>query len=203
MEKSRRSFFKKGLAGAILLGTASVAKAGLPDPVKPKAAKAVNPFHLGMAGYTFVNFDLETTLKTLQRLDIHYLCIKDFHLPLDSNDDQIKAFHDKCASYGVTGYAVGPIYMKSEAEIDRGFEYAKRVGVKTIVGVPNYELLPYVDKKVKEYDFNYAIHLQDPISRLIRMQRTFGNIRKIWTRVSVCVWMLVTIFVTVVILLPT
>ena len=65
MEKSRRSFFKKGLAGAILLGTASVAKAGLPDPVKPKAAKAVNPFHLGMAGYTFVNFDLETTLKTL------------------------------------------------------------------------------------------------------------------------------------------
>ena len=67
MEKSRRSFFKKGLAGAILLGTASVAKAGLPDPVKPKAAKAVNPFHLGMAGYTFVNFDLETTLKTLQR----------------------------------------------------------------------------------------------------------------------------------------
>jgi len=57
MEKSRRSFFKKGLAGAILLGTASVAKAGLPDPVKPKAAKAVNPFHLGMAGYTFVNFD--------------------------------------------------------------------------------------------------------------------------------------------------
>ena len=56
MEKSRRSFFKKGLAGAILLGTASVAKAGLPDPVKPKAAKAVNPFHLGMAGYTFVNY---------------------------------------------------------------------------------------------------------------------------------------------------
>ena len=162
MEKSRRSFFKKGLAGAILLGTASVAKAGLPDPVKPKAAKAVNPFHLGMAGYTFVNFDLETTLKTLQRLDIHYLCIKDFHLPFKSTDEEIKAFHEKCASYGVTGYAVGPIYMKSEAEIDRGFEYAKRVGVKTIVGVPNYELLPYVDKKVKEYDFNYAIHLHGP-----------------------------------------
>ena len=76
MEKSRRSFFKKGLAGAILLGTASVAKAGLPDPVKPKAAKAVNPFHLGMAGFTFVNFDLETTLKTLQRLDIHIFVSK-------------------------------------------------------------------------------------------------------------------------------
>ena len=67
MKESRRSFFKKGVAGALLLGTSSVMKAALPDPVKPKAAKAVNPFRLGMAGYTFVNFDLETTLKTMQR----------------------------------------------------------------------------------------------------------------------------------------
>ena len=144
MEKSRRAFFKQGLAGALLLGAAPLVNAA-PDPAKPKTAPAVNPFHLGMAGYTFVNFDLETTLQTLRRLDIHYLCIKDFHLPLDSTDEQIRAFHEKCASYGVTGYAVGPIYMKSEAEIDRAFEYAKRVGVKLIVGVPNYELLPYVD----------------------------------------------------------
>ena len=115
-----------------------------------------------MAGYTFVNFDLDTTLKTVDRLDIHYLCIKDFHLPLNSTDEQIRAFHDKCAAHKVTGYAVGPIYMKSEEEIDRAFDYAKRVGVKLIVGVPNYELLPYVDKKVKEYDFHYAIHLHGP-----------------------------------------
>ena len=162
MKHSRRLFFKQGLAGALLLGTSAIAKAGLPDPVKPKAPKAVNPFHLGMAGYTFVNFDLDTTLKTLERLDIHYLCIKDFHLPLNSTDQQIRAFHDKCAAHKVTGYAVGPIYMKSEEEIDRAFDYAKRVGVKLIVGVPNYELLPYVDKKVKEYDFHYAIHLHGP-----------------------------------------
>lgn len=162
MENSRRKFFRQGLAGALLLGSASVVKAGLPDRIIPKAAKSINPWRLGMAGYTFVNFDLDTTLKTLQRLDIHYLCIKDFHLPLDSNEEQIKAFHEKCAAHNVTGYAVGPIYMKSEAEIDRGFEYAKRVGVKLIVGVPNYELLPYVDKKVKEYDFHYAIHLHGP-----------------------------------------
>ncbi len=145
-----------------MLGSAGVAGATLPKEAETKAAKAENPWQLGMAGYTFVNFDLDTTLKTLKRLDIHSLCIKDFHLPFNSTDDEIRAFHDKCAAYGVTGYAVGPIYMKTEAEIDRGFEYAKRVGVKLIVGVPNYELLPYVDKKVKEYDFHYAIHLHGP-----------------------------------------
>jgi len=119
-------------------------------------------FKVGMAGYTFVKFDLDKTLETLKRTDVHYLCIKDFHLPMTSTDEEIAAFHAKLKAADVTGYAVGPIYMKSEEEIDRGFEYAKRVGVKLIVGVPNYELLPYLDKKVKEYGFNYAIHLHGP-----------------------------------------
>jgi sugar phosphate isomerase/epimerase len=98
----------------------------------------------------------------MKSLDMHYLCIKDFHLALDATDETIKEFHEKCASYDVTGYGVGPIYMRSEAEIDKSFEYAKRVGVKLIVGVPNYDLLPYVDKKVKEYGYHYAIHLHGP-----------------------------------------
>lgn len=61
----------------------------------------------------------------MQRVDVHYLCIKDFHLPLTSTDEQIAAFHAKLKEKGSRGYAVGPIYMKSEAEIDRAFEYAK------------------------------------------------------------------------------
>uniref|UniRef100_UPI003216F8AB sugar phosphate isomerase/epimerase family protein n=1 Tax=uncultured Draconibacterium sp. TaxID=1573823 RepID=UPI003216F8AB len=134
-----------------------------PERPAPQPAPEINEsFKLGVAGYTFVNFDLQTTLETLQRCDVHYLCIKDFHLPVESSDEEISAFHKKCADYGVKGYAVGPLYMKTKEDIDKYFEYAKRVGVNTIVGVPAYELLPYVDKKVKEYGFNYAIHLHGP-----------------------------------------
>jgi sugar phosphate isomerase/epimerase len=158
----RRSFLKQSLTGAALLSASPLMAMTSADALKPKAQPAKNPFQLGMAGFTFVNFDLETTLKTLKRLNVHYLCIKDFHLPLNASEEQIKAFHAKCAEYEVTGYAVGPIYMKTEAEVDRGFEYTRRVGVRLIVGVPNYELLPYVNKKVKEYDFHYAIHLHGP-----------------------------------------
>ncbi|MDR2497718.1 MAG: sugar phosphate isomerase/epimerase [Tannerellaceae bacterium] len=161
MTQNRRTFFKKGLGGALALGAAPLLNA-MPDPVKVKLPVQKNPFVIGMAGYTFVNFDLDTTLKTMQRLDVRHLCIKDFHLPLNSNEEQIKAFHEKCASFNVAGYAVGPIYMRSEADVDNAFEYAKRVGVKLIVAVPNYELLPYVDKKVKAYDFRIAIHLHGP-----------------------------------------
>jgi inosose dehydratase len=131
-----------------------------PDP--QPAADTFEKFKVGMAGYTFAKFDINKTLETMEKCDVHYLCIKDFHLPLNSTDEQIAAFHAKLKAKGVTGYGVGPLYMRSKEEIDKAFEYAKRVGVKLIVGVPNYELLPYVDQKVKEYDFKYAIHLHGP-----------------------------------------
>ncbi|MDR1584469.1 MAG: sugar phosphate isomerase/epimerase [Prevotellaceae bacterium] len=130
------------------------------NPVKK--AKAKDLFKVSMAGYSFAKFGLAQSLKMLQRIDVHYLCIKDFHLPLNSSEKQIAAFHEKLKEANVTGYGVGPIYMNSELEVDNAFEYAKKVGVNLIVGVPLHELLPYVDKKVKEYNMNYAIHLHGP-----------------------------------------
>ncbi|WP_295940490.1 sugar phosphate isomerase/epimerase [uncultured Alistipes sp.] len=144
-------------------------------------------FKIGMAGYTFVNFDLDKTLETLQQNDVHYLCIKDFHLPFKSTTSEIAAFHAKLAAKGVTGYAVGPIYMKTEKEVDNAFEYAKRVGVRLIVGVPNVELLPYVDKKVKEYDFHYAIHLHGPdIALYPDADDVWAHVKDLDPRIGMC-----------------
>lgn len=144
-------------------------------------------FKVGMAGYTFVRFDLDKTLETMEKSDVHYLCIKDFHLPLDSDEKQIADFHAKLKSKGVTGYAVGPIYMKTEEEVDRAFNYAKRVGVKLIVGVPTYELLPYVDKKVKEFDFNYAIHLHGPDIELFPdAEDVWESVKNLDPRIGMC-----------------
>ena len=147
----------------VLLSFVSSVNAQAPKRPEPQPApETTEIFNLGMAGYTFHKFDLTKTLETMQKTDVHYLCIKDFHLPFDSTDKEIEEFHEKLAEYGVIGYGVGPIYMRSEEEVDNAFDYAKRVGVRLIVGVPNYELLPYVSEKVAEYDMQYAIHLHGP-----------------------------------------
>ena len=49
-------------------------------------------FKLGMAGFTFNRFDIDKTLDVMQKMEVKYLCIKDFHLPLNSTDEQIAAF---------------------------------------------------------------------------------------------------------------
>ena len=156
-----------------------------PDP--QPAPETGETFKIGMAGYTFAKFDLDKTLETMQRADVHYLCIKDFHLPLNSNEEQIAAFHAKLKDKGVTGYAVGPLYMKSEEEVDRSFAYAKRVGVKLIVAVPNYELLPYVDQKVKEYGFNVAIHLHGPDIKVYPdAEDVWNHVKDLDPRIGMC-----------------
>ena len=161
---TRRSFLKNAGGSLALAGLAPAAMAGT-APLASKPA-ADDLFKLGIAGYSFVNFKLDQALEMMTKVDVHYLCIKDFHLPLNSNAEQIATFHQTLKDAGVTGYAVGPIYMKTTQEIDNGFEYAKRVGVKLIVGVPNEDLLPYVEKKVKEYDMRYAIHIHGPDIKL-------------------------------------
>ncbi len=171
---TRRSFFRQagfGLAAA----TATPALFTRLAHAQPAAASVTPPrdtFRLGIAGYTFHKFNLDQTLEMLKKVDVHYLCIKDFHLPLKSTDQEVAAFHEKCKSFGVTGYGVGPIYVGSEEEVNAAFAYAKRVGTQTLVGVPfkmdgkkrvaSAEMLKLIDQKVKEYDIRFAIHNHGP-----------------------------------------
>ena len=178
---------KLKLLTLILAVTAIICNAQESKPGPQPPPETGERFKVGMAGYTFLKFDLDKTLETLKRTDVHYLCIKDFHLPLTSTDEEIAAFHAKLKASDVVGYAVGPIYMKSEAEIDKAFEYAKKVGVKLIVGVPDVELLPYVDKKVKEYDFKFAIHLHGPDIKIYPdAEDVWNHVKDLDPRIGMC-----------------
>ncbi len=171
----------------LLAVTSQMATAQEKRPGQRMPPETGEKFKVGMAGYTFLKFDLDKTLATMKRADVHYLCIKDFHLPMASTDEQIAEFHAKLKASDVTGYAVGPIYMKSEKDIDNAFAYAKRVGVKLIIGVPNYDLLPYVDKKVKEYDFKLAIHLHGPdIATYPDAEDVWNHVKDLDPRIGMC-----------------
>ena len=74
-------------------------------------AFAAVPFKIGVAGYTFHKRTLDETLDIMKKADVHYLCVKDFHLPFSATDADMAAFREKCARFGVTPYAIGPIYV--------------------------------------------------------------------------------------------
>ena len=167
---TRRGFFATSSLALAAAGCTSISKSGC------ACAGGKVKFRFGMAGYSCHRLTLDETLALMKRLDIRYLCIKDFHLPFKSTDAQIAGFKQKCADNGVTGYGLGPVYMDSQEKAKETFEFAKRVGVKTVVGVP-YEmkdidgkktrvesrsLCEYVAGLCKEYDIRYAIHNHGP-----------------------------------------
>lgn len=135
------------------------------------------PFKFGLAGYTAHRMSIDQTLEMMQALDLHYLCVKDFHLSYSATDAEIAAFKAKCAKFGVTPYALGPLYTKTNEEVRKYFEFAKRFGAKLVVGVPyepgddkdswgkrkgSRKQLEYIDKLVKEFDIRYAVHNHGP-----------------------------------------
>uniref|UniRef100_F4C916 Xylose isomerase domain-containing protein TIM barrel n=1 Tax=Sphingobacterium sp. (strain 21) TaxID=743722 RepID=F4C916_SPHS2 len=184
---TRRNFLKKSIIGAV----SATLVDGVYNSVEAKplgGARAKDePFKLGIAGYSFVNFNLDQSLEMMKKVDVHYLCIKDFHLPYSSTAEQIATFHAKLKSFDVTGYAVGPIYMKTREEIDKGFDYAKRVGVNLIIGIPNHEDLAYVAEKTKEYDIRYAIHNHGPEDKLYpNASVIYDLIKNLDPRLGIC-----------------
>ena len=119
-------------------------------------------FKIGVAGFTYRNFDIQETLDFLKSLGVGYLSVKEWWLPLDSTVEQMEAFKKKCSEYGVEGYILGPVSMKDKSQVDRAFAYAGRYGASMFIGVPEYDLLPYVIEKVKETGIKVAIHTHGP-----------------------------------------
>jgi sugar phosphate isomerase/epimerase len=78
--------------------------------------------------------------------------------------------------------------MKTQESVDQAFEYAKMAGVKMIVGAPDYVLLPYVEKKIKSYDFKLAIHNHGPDNPLYPNATDIWNhIKDLDARIGICI----------------
>jgi sugar phosphate isomerase/epimerase len=185
MMSSRRQFIKVsglGIAGA---ATAKIELPGKKTGSRIKNAKV--PFELGIASYTFRKFSLEDTLAMTKRLNINNIAFKDFHLPLNATDEDIAKTVNKVKQAGINLYGGGVIYMNNEADVNRAFEYAKLAGMKVIIGAPAHELLPLVDKKVKEYDITVAIHNHGPGDDLYpTLESIIAKINGLDQRIGIC-----------------
>lgn len=159
MKSNRRRFLQVSGLGALGL---SVGRGKSMASPAFRSKKVERTFSLGVASYSLRAFDVDKTLDITRRLGIHRIALKSMHLPLDSSVDDIKKVLQKAKERDITIYGAGVVYMKNKEEADQAFEYAKNAGMEMIIGVPEHELLPYVEEKVKEYDIKLAIHNHGP-----------------------------------------
>ncbi|CAL1518980.1 sugar phosphate isomerase/epimerase [Chitinophaga sp. MM2321] len=164
--------------------------------ISPFAASAVSSNNykdeksqlaVGIAGYTFAKVDLDQAIQIMNRVNIKYISVKDMHLPLNSSPEKIREVLAKFSAAGIKVYTVGVIYMKSKQAVDEAFEYAKKVGVPLIIGVPNPDLLDYTEEKVKAYNIRLAIHNHGPEDALYPgAKNAYDHIKNRDARMGIC-----------------
>src|SRR6202161_2096520 len=165
---SRRDFIRSG--ALVTAGVAPQSGVLASTQVQPPAEKA-SPVQLGLASYTFRDFDRAQLIGFMKQLNVFALNAKDVkdHLPMDPQQEAA-ALADYAAA-GIKLHAAGAIYFTKDedADIRSKFEYCKRAGIGVIVaGDPTPENLPRIEKFVKEYDIRIAIHNHGPEDKLWR-----------------------------------
>jgi sugar phosphate isomerase/epimerase len=184
---NRRDFIKQAGMGAASASLSSLILAS-PGCSKGKAIKSQKYLSLGMASYTFRKFPLEETLTMTKRLGLEKIAFKSFHLPLESTESEIKAVSQKVKEAGLDLYGCGVVYMTNEEEVHRAFNYAQAAGMKVVIGVPEHNLLGLVNKKVKEFDIQVAIHNHGPTDkRYPTPESAYERIRNLDPRIGLCV----------------
>ncbi len=185
-EQTRRRFLQAAGIGAVASLAGASSSLGR---VRGSAARRADKqrFQLGLASYTLRKFNLDDTLAMTKRVGLKYICFKSMHLALDSTPVQIRAVVAKVKEAGLILYGGGVISMKTEDQVHNAFDYAKAAGMKVIIGVPAPEMLPLVNKKVKQYDIKVAIHNHGPGDKIYPTPASaYERIKDLDKRIGLC-----------------
>lgn len=144
---------------------------------------------LGVASYSFREFGRKIAIQGTQKL-AKYINYKDVHLPLTSTPAEIKKAVADTEKAGLKIVGGGTIYFRTDDEKDirSKFEYAKAAGMPTIVCMPNKDILPKLEKYVKEYDIKIAVHNHGPEDpNFPRPQDVLAVVKNMDPRCGLCI----------------
>jgi sugar phosphate isomerase/epimerase len=120
---------------------------------------------IGVATYTVRELPIEEAIKVVQRTGLKYISIKNVknHIDISHTTEERKQRAKMFRDAGLIPLSVGNVSMRAgEADIRKAFEYARDIGVPTIVCAPSLDAMPILDKMVKEFDIKLAIHNHGP-----------------------------------------
>ncbi len=146
--------------------------------ITPKGAPAAEAlgWHLGCQAYSFNRFTFYEAIDKVHALGLHYIeaypgqtlskekpdAKFDHNMPAELYSevlDRLKAADIKLINYGVVGLGT------DEAEDRKVFDFAKAMGIQTIVSEPPPEAFDLLDKLTDEYGINVALHNHPEPSR--------------------------------------
>ena len=157
---TRRQFLKSSAAGAVAAGLSPLAAlSAAPAIVTEKPG-----IKLGVASYSLRKFSRKQAIEMTKAVGASYINIKSFHLPHEDSPEALKAGRKEIEAAGLKIVGGGTISFREDTDeaVRANFEYARLCGMPLMVIAPNPEIMPRIEKFVKEFDIKVAIHNHGP-----------------------------------------
>ena len=179
MTTTRREFLK----------TATLA--GMALPVRPARRPAPRaPIRLGVASYSLRKLSRSDAIAAVQALGTPYVNVKSFHLPYEYTPAERAAGRRVFEAAGLTIVGGGTITLQKDDDDDIRFyfDYARDCGMPLMVIAPTAETLPRIERFVRAYDIQVAIHNHGPEDRHFSAPHdALAVIRDMDPRVGLCI----------------
>lgn len=154
---TRRGFLTSAIAGAGVASAVRAANENAPGQDPPD-------IRLGVASYSLREFQRGLAIKMIQQLNVSNVSVKEYHLPYRSTAEELRQGAMEFDKAGIKIVGGGVVYMTKEDDNDirRYFDYAKQCGMPLMVIGPTAKTLPRIERFVKEYNIQVAIHNHGP-----------------------------------------
>jgi inosose dehydratase len=179
---SRRRFMAVSAAagGAMSLGISHLLDGQEKDPW--------GGFPIGVQSYSLRKFKLDEAVRHLQGMGVRYVEFAGTHLSPGASDAEINDALALLKRAGLKVSAHGVNRFTNDHDANRKlFEFARRIGARTITADPNPDSFDSLDKLVAEFDIRIAIHNHGPTHRYNKVQSVVSAIKDHDKRIGACV----------------
>lgn len=147
--------------------------------------------------WTFRKFSFFETLEKVKDLGIEHLQpypgqplnddMRDVEFNHDLDENLIKLVKEKLKQSGLSLVAYGVVNFENDEESMRKvFDFAKKLGIKTIVTEPQYDDPSLLERMVKEYNINIAIHNHPEPLKFAHPERVLNYVEGLDERIGAC-----------------
>lgn len=150
--------------------------------------KQFHGLRVGVASYSLREFPITEALQNIRRLGVHYLSLKDIHLPLSSTPEQRRQVRQQAEDMGLSITSCGVIYLRNdEDQMHQAFDYVRDLGASIAVVGVSRDMLPLLDKVIRSYELKVAIHNHGPDDKLFPSPRqVYDAVKGIDRRIGLC-----------------
>ena len=158
----------------------------------------IRKFPIAIQCYTFREYSFQEALERTKAMGIEFSqaypgqILKpdkpDVKFDHNLSEEDIQWVQEKLAELGMRVVAYGVVdFDNTEESMRKVFDFAKKLGIRTVVTEPEFDDFSLLERMVKEYDINVAIHNHPAPSKYARPEAVLERVKGRDERIGACV----------------